>query len=213
MGKKNPKRRKRSPQFPSIAVGGGEGFSIPIIDELNVDIRTTPPPGEADTRKGIPQSKPNGVESSPPTYPQSNLEGVDNFLGGSPQSKLKGVGKVSRRAGINPKGFPQSEDCPRFFSHYSKQLPQEEEFSPQPYSNYPQCQPHPPDVIRSVRQLLKSRGVIGARELSNRYPLEIILDAINSVDAMISVGVEVREEPRLILWRLKRIAANGESES
>ncbi len=199
MGKKKPLRRKSFPQFPSISLGGGgEGFSIPIIKDLYTDRCTTPPPPEeADTRKGIPQSKLNGMGNSPPTFPQSNLEGVDKF-----PTQVEDV----------PRFSPQPEDVPQFFSHYSKQLPKGEELSAQPYSSYPQCRPHPLDVVRSVRQVLKSRGVIGTRELINQYPLEIILDAINSVDDMISVGVEVRDPPRLIMWRLKRIAANGQSD-
>lgn len=199
MGKKKPQSRRRLPQFPAISIGGGgEGFSIAIIKGLKMDVGTTPPPPrEATTDKSFPQSKLNGVENSP---------------GGSPQSKLEGVDEISHQPAPCPQLSPQAEDCPQFFSHYSKRLLRGQSFEAQPHPTYPQFWQHPVDVVRSVRQLMERRGLLGTRELVTRYPLELILDAINAVDDMASAGVELTNPPGLILWRLERTAANGKSD-
>jgi len=63
---------------------------------------------------------------------------------------------------------------------------------------------HPPDVVASMRRLMKARGLAGTYALVRKYPLEIILEAINAVDSMVSEGIEVRNPAGMILWRLER---------
>lgn len=115
------------------------------------------------------------------SFPQSKLNGVDNLS--TPSCKFTDL----------------STPAPGEFTDLST--------PPKSHPTYPQFRQHPKDVIASMRQLLKDRGIAGVNELVRQYPLEIILEAINAVDGMLAEGVEVRNPAGLIKWRLETTSA------
>ena len=129
-----------------------------------------------------PPTPPPREADAPKSYPQLKLNGVENLKENycaKPEKLPCKNGKFSTPAGISP-------------------------ISPKPHPLFPQFPRHPLDVVDSMRRLMKARGLVGTSALARKYPLEIILEAINAVDGMISEGIEVRNRAGLILWRLER---------
>ena len=121
-----------------------------------------------------PSPPPPREADTPESSGQSKLNGVENFK----ENYCAKLGKLSTAAEITT-------------------------IRPKPHPLYPQFWQHPPDVVASMRQLLEARGLVGTYALVKKYPLEIILEAINAVDDMISEGIEVRNPAGLVLWRLQ----------
>lgn len=67
---------------------------------------------------------------------------------------------------------------------------------------------HPPDVLNSVIHQLKSRGFFRARRFCTEYPLELIVEAMIDVDAMIDDGILVRNPTGL-----RKVGSGEESRS
>jgi len=63
---------------------------------------------------------------------------------------------------------------------------------------------HPPDVRDSMVRQLRRRGFLRARQFCTRYPLELIMEAMADVAAMVDDGIAVRNPAGLIRWRVEK---------